>query len=1210
MFTINGQQFDIYAIDSLDTLKDRIAVHFNTLYKYLKVKPFQPKELQDFSGRFEIENLLPSIIDQDNIDFELAEVVNKDYKHLDLKVDVEEPFIAYNNILDEMTSMVASGFNVSVREVWDRRNSIMASLDDQLKKTRDRVAHHNQLHTQLQSFTPVPYTQFYIEKTKYLIDFGPINMSVEDVYNSMKTTDNVPYIVLNNISKIQSDFTPSSEIVDAQYPVGYIVMKVDSQREKGVRDIQDMYDRYSDAIFIVENGHLLSTMVVKMGKRNVSGDDFRKRAMEAFGSNAPSVEKLSQNDTRGIFYCPHQSLDTTILSDMIMNSDQLYDVLAVNESSLISKVKKNVYAKALYGPESFSLQTFFAKKGEAPPQIMVNEQYIRVRVSRTTTPRRAALLQDFISRVIAVYNTQYTQIANAYTAYMPDLQLIPLVTAKTRKDVIDMTLNEIAPDVFPHRYTRSCPNPPTILTDQEMENNTTSVVMRFPMYGESTKRNYICNHSDRPYPGLMINRLSNRDVLRYLPCCYAKDQRSKKGSTYNNYYNNQPLITNTQTQDTFKTGKILPPGAVGFLPTKIDDFFNTILTPDKRIMRLGTNDTKQSFLEAVLIALTYIGNQKDRSYATILNDHFINCLKEENAAAAKQELYDKSVDEIMEIMKTGDLRATWFVNVLERLYDCNIYIFTDEDEGILRVPDHKMQYYKLEPKKKDVILVYQHWGSEINTPQFPRCELMIVTDRDNPKNRQIRFAYNTDVAMKVSQVFMDMIKKYTISEELKPISIRRIPVLYQDVDMYGKCRMVCTEMDDNKMTIMLPPCPPFLGSIDKTIVRAHLSDIMKFVGRYKLTIIQQRKNKENKLVELVVSLGTINGVILVGDDDAYLDSKVALGSPQFETYYDNKAAPLQDEIRLEKTARILRDVALWELSRYIADRDATRETLEQFAVEKFKIVNDVTYEIDKMEPRFEDKSNKMISDGLVVVPNYRVQQRLVYYLGMVYDTSPHKLRSYKDLDTIPSFFSNVTDFHPATGEYILGSKSAVNNLLTTNKRDAGWKVVDHILKNTEQTYFFKNHLVGDLMFYAQNAHSYMHANYIVNTLRTTGINPGTFFSTEKDVVEVQDEAMDTHELSEASDMFDIDISALLGENTDVPVVESGDDNEKDAPAATATEVIAPLLPDTPLVSFAVYNYVNASNITVMRTGDGQERVLAYKIDDIPKYTVLFSSKTK
>jgi hypothetical protein len=229
---------------------------------------------------------------------------------------------------------------------------------------------------------------------------------------------------------------------------------------------------------------------------------------------------------------------------------------------------------------------------------------------------------------------------------------------------------------------------------------------------------------------------------------------------------------------------------------------------------------------------------------------------------------------------------------------------------------------------------------------------------------------------------------------------------------------------------------------------------------------------------------------------------------------------------------------------------------------------------------------------------------------MVYDTSPHKLISYKDLDTIPSFFSNVTDFHHATGEYILGSKSAVNNLLTTNKRDAGWKVVDHILENTEQTYFFKNQLVGDMMFYAQNAHSYMHANYIVNTLRTTGINPGTFFSTEKDVVEVQDEAMDTHELSEASDMFDIDIDALLDQNTDVPVVESGGDKEKDAPAVTATEVIAPVLPDTPLISFAVYNYVNASNITAMRTGDGQERVLAYKINDIPTYTVLFSSKTK
>lgn len=1227
MFTINGQEFEVYAIDSADTLKDRIAAHFNTLYKYLRFSPLQPVQLQDFTGDFTVENLLPYIINQEETGFTLKDKVLNDYPQLDLVKDVEEPFVAFNSSYKEhaVTRTGAQGFSESVENMWDKRKTIEDNLNKQLSDAFERVRKHDEIYNMLKSYKPVQYTQFYGEKTKYLIDFGPVDTPIEDVYSRMKTTDNVPYMVLNNISKLQTDFTPSSAMIEAKYPVGYIVMKVNAERETGVREIKDVYKRYSDAIFAVEDGRLISTMMVQIGKRNVNSGDFQKRVMETFGHEAPLVVKLTKKDSSGVFYCPHQSLDTTIFTDMVMNRPEFYNVLAVDESVRISKVKMNVYMKALYGSESFALQMNVATKGDIPPGILEKEKYIRVRISRATTDAHIARLQDFIARLIAVYNKWYTQVVVPYKQYVPNLQLIALVTAETRKNVKQMTLNEIAPDVFPERYSRQCPRFPTIISDEEAA-TTSRVVMRFPIKNESITRNYICNYTELPFPGLQINtRAINKDTFKYLPCCYAKDQRLKRGSAYNNYYNQEPLRRGTQTQDVFRTGKFLPPGALGILPQKIDDFFNTMLTPDKQIMRCGINITRRSFLEAVLVAknIINIGNLKKQSHVQEIDRRFALILTLDYATAAKQELYGKSVEEIMEIMRTGDLRATWFVNVLEIAFDCNIYIFTDEDGGMLRVPDHKMQYYKFRPRKS-AILVYQHWGSEANAPQFPHCELMVVADRDNVKNQQIIFPFQSDVEQKVSNAFLTMTKKYTLAGELEPILMTAIPVLYQYIDAYGKCRMICTYVDDVQMTVMLPPCPPFAKRIDSAIIRVKLQQAMMLVDKYGLEILEQRE-RNKRTVELVVSLGSINGVILIDDDPTHLDGIYISSTPRLGMYYNDNRSPLKDMIRLEKTARILGDVAMWQLSRYVGDNKVTRETLTKFLNDKVQIDNYIDYEIDEMSPRFRDVSNKMIFEDKLVVPNIEILKRLLYHLSMVSHTSPDLLKSYRKLDMIPSFFSSVTDFRNETGEYVLDSKSAIDNLLKTKKRDSVWNVVDSVRINTEQTYFFKNKLIGDNVFFAQNAHSYMHANYIINTLRTTGINPGTFFRVEEEeTVGVQSEAMDVSESSGSSqsselfdqDLFDVDIDALLGEfqgpvydDESVPVVKGGDNKDDAAPTATATEVVAPLLPDTPLISFEIYSYVNASNITLLRQGDGPECALAYKIGGQPMYTVLFT-KTK
>lgn len=1216
MFTINGRKFEVHAIDSFDTVRDRIAAEMFTLPKYVKLGPREPKTLQDFTGEFTAENLLVRIADKDDLEFTLREKVTRDYPHLDMAKDVEEPFIVSNTSFEKepITLAAAKGFSVDVRGVWDKRESIHKALQDQVRALSRKVKAHSELVDRLNSLAPVPYTQFYPEKSKYLLDLGATDFSVEEIFDSLDVTENVPLIVLDGVYKVRSDFTPNTDMATAQYPRGYIVMKVNGEREVGVRDVKDTYKRYSDAVFAVSDGRLVGTLVVYLGKRNVREPEFRKRAMKAFRHGSPSVLASTERDSSCLFYFPHQSMDPTVWSDLVMNNPYFYDILAVDESVRISKTKTNVYMKVVFGSESISMQTNVGEKGELPPGIMDKENYVRVRIAKSTTSQRIEALQDLVARLLSVYNAEYIDTVQEYTKYVPDFKPTQLVTAATRKNVKKLTLGDIAPDIFMSRYSRQCPRPPVVLSDREAA-ETSRAVMIFPKYGESTPRNYVCPDDDLPYPGLKLNTSSeNNDVFPFVPCCYTKDQRDKKGSTYRHYYDGEPLKKGKQTQDVFRTGKLLPVGAVGVLPKQINDFFNTILPPDKQIMRLGINITRLAFLEAVLVAMGTIGVDKNRpsANAELLERHAKDISTREFASAARQELYDKSTDDILSIMTDGDLRATWFVNVLQIKYGCDIYIFTDANGGTLTLPDHIMGYYRLVPRRP-AVFVYQHWGSEANSPQHPHCELMVVTDRDNYKIQQVNFPPDSKAAKTAAEVFSAMITKYLPTTEIPPaigpILFAAIPILSQDVDSYGKCRMICTEFNGTPITVMLPPCPPFDRPIDKTIHRASVRDVVGFVTLHKLEVTDRNGNAAGKTVEVVVSLGSIRGVFLTVPSEETPTSKVQI----CDMYQTDAKSPMEDVSKLEKTARVLCDVCVWSFGKFLAGSKPTDTNYVNFAKSKVRIDQNVDYDIENMHPYFDHPSNKMMtSDGSMIFPDSDVHRGAMYHLKMYITRHRDEVESFADLKMIPSFFGRVTDFAPKTGEYILSQRSAVENLIKTKKQAASMRVVDHVVPETDQPYFFRNALVGGAAYVAQNAPSYMHANYIVTEWRARMINPGNFFRGEEE--EEGEKSMEIEQIEvavtelEGLEVFDMDIEELLGEQ--VAETPKKTPAAKPLPVAKTAEIVAPMLPKVPIALFDIYRYTNAHDISLLQKTDGSDIVLAYKIDGQPRYTVLMRSKKK
>lgn len=1214
MLLLNEEEFEIYAIDSYQTIVDRIAAKYNTLPKYLKFGAPKPQLLQDFIGYIQVENILDQIMYQEDVEIsqEFRDEIDQNYPQLDMVKDVEELYIAYNNLINEAgrsAIMSAKGFTVNIEDTWEKGDRIRSDFENLRRELLKKVESHVNISKSLDGISEAFHTNFYFEKSMITIDFGPQTQSIAEIFNKMSTTDYVPFIGFENIFKVHSTFIPDKKWVngDSIYPDGYIVMKVDGERESGVRGVKDLYQKFSDVIFAIVDGRLIANLLVVLGKRNIPRAEFQRRALKVFGEIHPNIITTSETNAVGVFYFPHQSLDTTILTDMIMNDSKFYNIVAVDESVRLTKVKKNVFMRTIYGSEAIAIQMNVGEKGELPPGILDKELYLRVRITKTTTQQRVKDLQNLIAKLITLYNYNYQKVADEYSLYLPSFTKVPLVTAETRQRLRTLTLGELAPEVFPPRYSRRCTKPPKIITDEEAA-ETDKVVMEFPIFGETTKRNYICDHPKEVFPGLQENKLENSREFPLIPCCYVKDQRIVKGSKYNHYFKGEQLKKTSQSQDIFKTGKILSVGAVGVLPKKINNLFETILTPERQFMRRGTNTSRLSFLEAILTARGVVNGFEPDIMSKLYNE-LKRLMTPEYAAAAKQELYHKTIPEILEIMRTGDLRATWFVNMFELVFNCNIFVFTDDDNGSLTVPEHAMCYYKLKPSKQ-TYFIYQHWGSDSDLPDFPQCELMVMTPRSNPRNQISMFPAGSEISMKVFDVFRQLTSKFKFSEEIPVLQIRKIPIKFQAVDAYGKCRLLSTHYEGIDMTLMTDPCPPFAKPLGYDIFRPSLTDVGRMIKHYGFQPIVQRKDHRTmRTREVVVLVGTLYGTYLVDDKDILPGVAVEIGERYGIFTTTPSPHPLADMIILDKTSRVLAQNAIYVINKFLQGRKLTKDSLKRFTDEKVIFDQSVDYELDKMRPIFEDPSNNMITqDYSIIIQNVEVWKRLLFYVSMFYKRHKDIFLSYSSMINIPHFFDDVSDYRIKTEEYLLEGKTSVDNLISKKKIDILRHAVSAIIPNITETYFFKNSVFGNKVYMAQNAPTYLHANYVLYTWRYENYNPGVNFITqeEQETLKAGSEEKDTinEELDKEEEelLLSLDLVDFL---QDKPRQKLQRKNEEENPDEKPEE--KPVLPEVPLIDFAVYKYKNSEDITLIRpNGSTKDFMLAYMIEGIPKYTILMT----
>jgi hypothetical protein len=104
--------------------------------------------------------------------------------------------------------------------------------------------------------------------------------------------------------------------------------------------------------------------------------------------------------------------------------------------------------------------------------------------------------------------------------------------------------------------------------------------------------------------------------------------------------------------------------------------------------------------------------------------------------------------------------------------------------------------------------------------------------------------------------------------------------------------------------------------------------------------------------------------------------------------------------------------------------------------------------------------------------------------------NPIKLIDYYTRDSIENYYMEVSDFDTYSFQIILSGQESISEFIESNNRDEiQYVLYDKVMKSISLPYFFKNKLIGDKVYLAQNASSINKAIEVYLTWVNLKYNP-------------------------------------------------------------------------------------------------------------------------
>jgi len=630
------------------------------------------------------------------------------------------------------------------------------------------------------------------------------------------------------------------------------------------------------------------------------------------------IKKINEKSIAGELYIFDINANLLILSHMVLNDELFRNYLFVKEMANTSITStKNTLKMFFHSTEgvnendepnssvSFYISQILAKGGEifttnSGEKIKLSQgfPYLQVKITSADSLEIADAFVKIFVRLLSRYKEEFENIEKLYLSYIPeflDYKIVEIVK-KIGKDADTKIskLKQTAPDLFIADYARKClcQFQPIPIPDDEIvawQNKKFMFrgelkereVLKFPP--NNPRWNFVCPDDKYPFPGVKVNKLSNKNLYPGLPCCFVNEQMTSEKSNYGKIFGKRKEELDEEEEEeereereegeeereereegeeegegerdgesreevktdlhTIKTDKIVGIGRYGEVPNSISELMGY------NMKRKGVPRTLNSFLHCVSIAAedkNYFQAKDKEKYVSLIKETVISKI---NPSLLKQELYDFTEQEIMNKIRSDFFDPLIFYRAIEETYKINIFVFgpssdeskrlreKEESIGTMLSPRCKLFTARSPRKDRSSICIYRTMGSESDLLTYPQCELLVSVNEENEEEKRL---FNSSTLFRAFNSInktiswelisdngkVDIVGRQNLYSQIDYYTLFQKSAKGQYIDEYGKMRGLY--FNDDMMVIFLPSQPQNLERKTQ-IVRTDYRNVLKIL---------------------------------------------------------------------------------------------------------------------------------------------------------------------------------------------------------------------------------------------------------------------------------------------------------------------------------------------------------------------------------------------
>jgi hypothetical protein len=1052
---------NVYENDTKTTFIERIVYNLNTIKEYLK---FEESEMDEKENIYFVHSLLTDITDyvydSETLDIFLNKML-KLYQNIDL-LSLVKLLYFYNKKFKDFDVDDLYNINIVIYPSIDILIKLgitksQFDLEEFIKVKKDRFIQDFLDKVDIQKKKALLYIKNYklydeiipmdldIKSTKnksmlkIKTNITTNNFTLNSIFSNVICNEDVPFCAFSGIYKIYEDVNINTLNIkerDKEYCESsrMITMKIKIIEN----EMADCYINFQEGS--LRFGLKIDYSVIKNEKMVRDTTDKILKSIPNIDIKTEKEEEISIIQTSIV---SNKSFYHYVLSDIIMNNPIFSEYLTVDESIKSSKLKSGLYT------------TFFIKDSVGKSNISVIDDTTKFPVVKSIRLRiknaqNIELIEKFIlmfRKLMTIYEKEEDEIIEFYKKYIKDFPEIKEEKEKKKK----LTLYDQVSDLFLKTdggYAKKCQNPPIIIDEKESVKYKKDYVMKYPTKGEGVPHYYKCDNSKYKYVGLRQNTMKNKDVYKYIPCCYLTSQIYKK--SYRNYFYEEKIEEKTAQQNILKTNKFAQYGEFALVPKNIKDlldFLNIYDSTRYKYVRMGVNETFMSLLECVLDSSDYEINYENSTikYRDLkkelklpyLNKEYEKLLNYKNIAVASQEnpgLNETEIRNKLENQKNYMNPRHW-TKLLETVYNCKIIVFyrnKKDTNSSISIPNHELVYLQEKPVHKKLLLLYEHYGSEVSY-EYPRCEIIMTSD--NEKNIKLKqgliYNYTEDNFDKIYDFYKNQLQQYyyNFSEnKLKKIVNFELYQLYylspshQIIDNYGKARGIVV----NEIIFFTDPFPPLNIPSYKDLYYKDFDkkQVVELAKKYNFIINNNTKNNDSEM-KLYFPYNKMNFIVKIINKEN--DKEKCISYPCFNNF-------IKELNSYQRMAFILSEYFLYYYSLFIYESKLNPqniETIKKF-ISKKTIIQETNYimpNTPKLSIDILSKNNFIYFNDKFIIDHQETLKRLVYTLRTRIINNLNSVINYRSIPEIYNFYNDVNYYKSSNTNIV------VNNLEFLNKID-------------------------------------------------------------------------------------------------------------------------------------------------------------------------------